>query len=431
MPKDGKRLEPQETRKQQVRRAREQRQQRILFLSLGGVGLLVLLVGAFGYYQENIGKLNNPIATVNGTNITVREYQADLRYALGSLQSQISSIQNTLSQASSDPSMSFLTSYYQQQLSSDVTQLLSLQHNELQQLVDDELVRQEAAKRGITVSQDEIDQEIEIEFGYQRATPTPTAGPSPTPTDTSTPTLTPTITPTSTPSPTPTGTITPTTPTVTPTEGPTQTPGPTSTPLTHSGFLEQKNQYLATLSKNNISEADFRRLVETTLYRRKLQAVLAKEVPTSAEQVHARHILVATYADAVKVEDRLKNGEDFAKLAEELSTDTASKAQGGDLGWLARDATVPEFTDAAFALAVNQISQPVTTTYGVHVIQSLGHEQNRPLDASALQQKQSSALTDWLQTARLSATIEQYYSDSYVPPDVSKAIATVQAATGQ
>jgi parvulin-like peptidyl-prolyl isomerase len=243
--------------------------------------------------------------------------------------------------------------------------------------------------------------------------------------------LTPTITPTSTPSPTPTGTITPTTPTVTPTEGPTGTPAPTSTPLSYSGFVTQKSTFLATLGKQNISEADFRKMIETSLYRRKLQAALAKEVPTSAEQVHVRHILVATYADATKVEDRLKNGEDFAKVAADVSTDTSSKAQGGDLGWLARGTTVAEFEDAAFALAVNQVSQPVTSTYGVHVIQVLGHEQNRPLDAAALQQKQSTALTDWLQKIRGTATIERYYSDAYVPKDVSNAIATVQALAGQ
>ncbi len=431
MPKEGKRA-PQENRKQQVRHAREQRQERILFLALGGVVALVLLVLGIGYYQENIGKLNSPIATVNGTSITVHEYQVNLRYEDGSLMSQLNSAQSNLSQIGTDPSTQFLKSYFQQQMSDVVGKILTLPQSELDTMIDDALIRQEAAKRGITVSADEIDQEIERQFGYQRATPTPTAGPSPTPTETGTPTLTPTITPTSAPSPTPTGTLTPTTPTVTPTEGPTETPEPTSTPLTFQGFQDQKKQFLDALSKNrNIGEADFRKIIETGLLRQKLQKAIGDTVPTSAEQVHVRHILVNTYTETLQIEDQLSKGADFAALALQYSTDTGSKDVGGDLGWFPRGQMVKEFEDAAFSLAINQISQPISTTYGVHIIQVLGHEQNRPLDPSALQQAQTTAFNDWLSQARLSGKIERFYSDAYVPPEVKNDIAQVQAATGQ
>ena len=325
MPKEGKRT-PQETRKQQVRRAREQRQERILFLALGGVALVILLVLGAGYYQENIGKLNSPIATVNGAPISVREYQASVRYSGTSLLSQWNSLRANLAQYGNDPSMSFFKDYFAQQQSELATQLLTLPRTELERLIDDEMVRQEATKRGITVSAGEIDEEVEREFGYFRATPTPTAGPSSTPTQTATPTRTPTITPTYTPSPTPTGTITPTTPTATPTLGPTEAPPPTATPLTYQGFQEQKKKFLENLSKNvQIGEADFRKMVESVLLRRKLGKVLGDEVPTTAEQVQARHILVKTYEDALKLKERLDKGEDFAKLAQELSEDTSNK----------------------------------------------------------------------------------------------------------
>ncbi len=428
MPKVGKRA-PEETRKQQIRRAKEQRQERFLFFGLGAVALLILLVVGFGYYQENIGKLNNPIATVNGTPITVRDYQLRLRYDSASLLSQLNSISSQMAQFGNDPSADFLKNYFSQQASQLATELVSLPNGDMENMIDDQIVRQEAAKRGITVSADEIDQEIERDFGYARATATPTAGPSPTPTNTLTPTLTPTVTPTNTPSPTPTGTITPTTPTVTPTQGPTETPGPTSTPMTYEGYQAQKKQFLDSIAKNEgMSEADFRKMVEASLLRRKLQDALAKEVPTTAEQVNARHILVNNMDDANKVETELKNGGDFAKLAAQYSTDTSNKDKGGDLGWFARGAMVAEFENAAFSLKVNEVSQPISTTYGIHIIQVLGHEQNRQLDESALQQKQSTALTDWLQTARLTAKIDRNYSDSYVPAEVKKAIAQVQAA---
>jgi parvulin-like peptidyl-prolyl isomerase len=304
-------------------------------------------------------------------------------------------------------------------------------------MIDDVLVRQEAAKEEITVSPDEIDQEIERDFGYQRATPTPTAGPSPTATETSTPTLTPTITPTFTPSPTytpsptPTGTITPTTPTVTPTEGPTPTPGPTSTPMTYQGFLDSKKKFLDSIAKSaQMSETDFRKMVEVTILRRKLQKAIADKEPTSVEQVHARHILVENLAEANQVEQLLSQGADFASLAMEYSTDTGTSSKGGDLGWFPRGVMDKTFEDAAFSLAVNQISQPITTTYGIHIIQVLGHEQNRPLDQAQLQQRESTALDNWLQTTRLTAKIEQYFREDYVPPEISKAIAQLQS-TGQ
>ncbi len=431
MPKEGKRA-PQETRKQQVRRAREQRQERILFLALGGVALVILLVMGWGYYQENVAKLDSPIATVNGASISVRDYQTNIRYQSGSLLSQFNSAQSNLSQIGSDPSTAFLKSYFQQQLSDVVTQILSLPRNEMESLIDNQLVRQEAAKRGITVSAEEIDQEVERQFGYARATPTPTEGPSPTPTETGTPTLTPTITPTSTPSPTPTGTITPTTLTVTPTEGPTDTPEPTATPLTFQGFQDQKKKFLDNLNTNShIGEVDFRKIMETGLLRQKLQKAFADAVPTTGEQVHARHILVQTYTETLQIEDRLSKGEDFAALAQQFSTDTGSKDTGGDLGWFPRGVMDKTFEDAAFSLAINQISQPVTTTFGVHIIQVLGREQNRPLEKTTLQQTQTAAFNDWLQQTRLTAKIDRFYSDSFVPPEVMTAIAQVQTAVGQ
>jgi parvulin-like peptidyl-prolyl isomerase len=427
MPKAVRRV-PEETRKQQVRRAREQRQERVLFLGLGAVALLVVLILAFGYYQENIGKLNNPIATVNGTPITVRDYQVRLRYDYASIESQLSSLQSNLAQFGNDPSADFLKNYFQQQQVQLVNELITLPRGELETLIDNEIVRQEAAKRNITVSEDEIDQEIERGFGYQRATPTPTAGPSPTATQTATPTLTPTITPTATPSPTPTGTITPTTPTITPTPGPTETPGPTSTPMTYQGFLDQKKEFLDNVGKSaGMNEADLRKMFQVIILRRKLNQMLADQVPTTAEQVHARHILVANYDDAVKVEDQLKQGKDFSDLAKQFSTDTSNKDNGGDLGWFSRGQMVKEFEDTAFSLKVDEISQPVTTTFGVHVIQVLGHEQNRPLDASALQQKQSAALTEWLDQNRVNFKTERFYRDEYVPPDIRKTITQIQA----
>jgi len=332
----------------------------------------------------------------------------------------------TLQQIGSDPTLAFIKASYEQQMQQLVLELVSLPNDMLETLIEDELVRQEAARRNITVTADEIEQEIEKYVGYYRPTPTPTAGPSPTPTMTSTPTLTPTPSPTYTPTPLPTGTLTPTTPTATPTIGPTETPLPTPTLMTYQSYLTERSKLFQNIAKSTqTSENDIRKMIEVSLLRRKLQQALAAEVPTKAEQVHARHILVKTYDDALQVQQRLNQGEDFAKLAQELSEDSGSKENGGDLGWFARGAMVKEFEEAAFALQPQQISTPITTTYGVHIIQVLEREQERELDATALARVQSTALTDWLQKAIIDPAnrIERFYRQAYVPAEVKKILA--------
>ncbi|GAN53076.1 peptidylprolyl isomerase [Tanticharoenia sakaeratensis] len=102
------------------------------------------------------------------------------------------------------------------------------------------------------------------------------------------------------------------------------------------------------------------------------QANYAKAKPE--EQVHARHILVASEAQAKDIIAQLNHGADFAKLATQLSTDKGSAgSNGGDLGWFKRGDMLPAFSDAAFKMKPNTITQtPVKTQYGWHVIQVLG-----------------------------------------------------------
>ena len=86
------------------------------------------------------------------------------------------------------------------------------------------------------------------------------------------------------------------------------------------------------------------------------------------QEVHARHILVATEQEAKDIEAALKGGADFAKLARDKSKDPSGASTGGDLGWFTKDQMVPEFSDAAFKLAKGQISNPVHTQFGWHII---------------------------------------------------------------
>jgi len=86
------------------------------------------------------------------------------------------------------------------------------------------------------------------------------------------------------------------------------------------------------------------------------------------EEVHARHILVDNEDDAKKIAARIKGGEDFAKVAAEASKDPGSKAEGGDLGWFTKERMVAPFAEAAFKLNAGQVSDPVKTQFGWHVI---------------------------------------------------------------
>ncbi len=86
------------------------------------------------------------------------------------------------------------------------------------------------------------------------------------------------------------------------------------------------------------------------------------------QEVRARHVLVETEDEAKKVAGRLKGGEDFGKVAGEVSKDPGSKSDGGDLGFFTQDRMVQPFAEAAFKLEAGQISDPVKTPFGWHVI---------------------------------------------------------------
>lgn len=91
------------------------------------------------------------------------------------------------------------------------------------------------------------------------------------------------------------------------------------------------------------------------------------------KEIHARHILVKTDAEARDAISKLKNGADFGKLAALISTDKGSASQnGGDLGWFKKGDMIPAFSDAAFAMKPNEYSTtPVKSQYGYHIIQVL------------------------------------------------------------
>ncbi len=98
------------------------------------------------------------------------------------------------------------------------------------------------------------------------------------------------------------------------------------------------------------------------------------------EEVRARHILVENEEEAKKIIARIKGGEDFAKTAREVSKDPGSGAEGGDLGYFSKERMVPEFAEAAFAARPGDVTGPVKSQFGWHVIK-LEDRRNRPVPA--------------------------------------------------
>jgi parvulin-like peptidyl-prolyl isomerase len=155
-----------------------------------------------------------------------------------------------------------------------------------------------------------------------------------------------------------------------------------------------------------------------------------------ADSREVRHILVKTKAEADKLHDELENGASFATLAKEKSLDPGSKDQGGKLT-VSKGQTVEAFDKAAFSLDTNQISAPVKTQYGYHIIQPLTDvkkgrvtaftEVRSQIKSQLLQQKKSDAVSAWVAKVEKQYKDKVQYAAGYAPPDTT---ATDTGTTG-
>lgn len=417
------------TKKHLARMERERLQRR--YILIGSLAVVIIVVGllAYGIIESTVLQPRQPVATVGDEKIRTGDFQARVRFQRRQLIQQYLSLYQNMQLFGSDQQTQ---AFFQQNLNQIQMQLepQTLGQETLNAMVDEVLIRKEAEKRGITVSQEEVDQRIQEEFGFFPGGEPPTSTPYPTDVPTSTlsalqlsllpPTATlpantatatgsvdltstPEVTGTSVPpestpaTPSPSPTLTPTGPT------PTPLPSPTPTEYTLEKFQEDYKQAVSSLEKEvNFNEADLRALISADILRQKVMEAITADVPHEQDQVWARHILVADEATAKQVLERLDAGEDFATLAAEFSTDESNKNTGGDLGWFPLGTMVSEFEKVAFNLPIGQISDPVQTTFGWHIIQVLGHEM-RTLPFSEYQQLQQTKFDEWLQEKRTEA----------------------------
>ncbi|MFN2351127.1 MAG: peptidylprolyl isomerase, partial [Kiritimatiellia bacterium] len=144
-----------------------------------------------------------------------------------------------------------------------------------------------------------------------------------------------------------------------------------------------------------------------------------------------RHILIATEAEesdeakaekrqqAEQIRDQLKEGADFAKLAEEHSA-CPSKASGGDLGEFQRGQMVPAFEDVAFELEIDEFSDVVETQYGYHIIQAVGHTQPRTIEIDEARGRIMEALKGQMVQERAEMLLDNLRRDTTVTYNVEE-----------
>lgn len=518
------------TRKQARLHARDRERNRKLYIGAGSAILLAMLIIVAGALYAFAYVPNSTLAKAGADTIVTKDFWQRMRLERSRLTSQLVNLQQLEQQ--------FGQSFFTQQINQIQAQLQSpftLGMQVLDDMIDEKIVAQEAAARGITVSDEEVEAALREEIARNRnaitvpqATETAEAGIAATATATA---WTPTPLPTIDANLVVTATATPL---------PTAEPLPTQPIISDTGYTEGLNELSTTLSDiNSVDLEGYRAVIRARLLADKLSAAIGEETVTATEeQVHARHILInvitptvslsntnvitaplapglspsgtLTASDAISgdvatgstltatapvsattaptaaapvtptttvttalatataplsptaaltsagsitatagvtattgvttvpgitstagitdttqpeapvertdaeakalaesLRQRILAGEDFATLAREYSDDTGSGAQGGDLSWFGRTAMVAPFAEAAFTLPIGEISEPIKTQFGYHLIEVLEKDENRPKEESQLQQERAQAFQDWLQEKKTTIEIER------------------------
>lgn len=362
---------PPQNKKFLAQKERENRQKRIIIIATISVLVIVLGLVAYGVIDRFVLTPKVSIIELEDQTITADQFEQQVRWRRRNLIMDVDQMLNTFQQLGGTQEV---FGYFEQQLMIAVNSLqqpLLVGQEVLQALIGDIILLVEAEKMGIVVDDVRIDKEIQEAFGYfaeGTATPAATLAPSSTP-ETS--------------------------------DNQDGEPDPTATPLlqpteyTEELFNNNFQEFLLSVKDVGISEKTIRDIIKISVIREEIIEIVSADVAEEAEHVWIRHILVDDEETANEVIEKLADGEDFVDLAAEYSLDTSNKDLGGDLDWFSRGAMVPAFEEAAFALKVGEISDPVQTDFGWHILESLGKDVLL-LEPSAYQQLRNQAYSDWM-----------------------------------
>lgn len=171
-----------------------------------------------------------------------------------------------------------------------------------------------------------------------------------------------------------------------------------------------QEQFEAWLAANNLSLAEFKETLRFQLIANQMFEQITDEVPNSAPQIQLRQILVGDETTARDIIAQLKTGTSFVELAAAYSLDESNRESGGSLGWFPRGAKLvpPEIEEIAFSLAVNEVSGPIKTPLGYHIIQLEAKEENRPLAPELGPVLKEQRFSSWLAEQRAASLIEKF-----------------------
>lgn len=414
------------SKKYKARLQTEQQKRKMLIIAASVIFALILVVILYGVIDQTFLKMRKPVAKVDNEIIRSSEFIKMVKLERQQMNAQAYQYESYKQFFGFDQQNAAYFDSLIQQIQSQMAIPESIGATVIQKMIDQKVIRLYAEENGITATDQEIQEAIQRDFAYYpNGTPTPENTATPYATSTLNPTQLALVTPTPTQEPveeknedvdseTTVETevneseaeeenIVEATPTVVST--PTVVPSPTA--YTEDLFQQNYQQFLQNFSKIGLNENDIFDLYRTQIISQKVYDLVTADTPTIEDQLWARHILVGTLEEAQEVLKRLDNGEDWTEIAAEVSTDESNKDRGGDLGWFGRNKMVAEFENAAYDLEVGEISDPVETSFGFHIIQLLGKEA-RPLDSSTLDQNKEMAFSAWLTAEKEKYTIEQF-----------------------
>lgn len=341
-----------QTKKQIAMGRRQARQNRIIWLSIGLLAVVILAILGSGLVREVVMRPATAVATVNGDKVRRGEYEALLTLQRYNLRQGLSELSASLQQLDpADETNQQLISIFQNQMSLYESELASLPSTVLEQLIEDQLVAQKAQELNISISSADVDQQIydSQTQALQQTAPL---------TDTET----------------------------------VETP----TPIPQK---ELDAAYKASIDAVGISNRDYRAIVQRQLLRIAVQENLASQVPATGLVIHVQQIQADTEEQAAEARSRLEAGEDFATVAREMSTDAQVEETGGDLGWVAPGQNIglygQDWDTLISDLEIGAIGQ-VESHGAFYVVQVLERDDAGALPESVLLQRQNSALSDWL-----------------------------------
>jgi parvulin-like peptidyl-prolyl isomerase len=399
------------SREYRSRAQREAQLQRRVVLGVTAAVVVSVVVLAIFLVKDLLIDPNQIVASVDGQNITVAEFQQRVRLERFLLSQQLSGVidlYRNFGMTDEQINQQLLSQPPYSDWMSELQIPDQLGNRVVNDLVEDAIVRQKAAELGITVSQEDIDAAKQDYFGFDPAT----AGLPPTPTLTPTITPTPFVSPTPSPIPsaTPTTEVTPevtaeATAEVEPTA--TWTPLPTFTPtatLTADELVAQfetnVSEYYDTIRSNTgLGNDVIDRYFERLALRNALRDAVTADNPDLTLQVNVRHILVATEEEAQDMLAALEAGESFSDLARSVSTDTGSGSQGGELGWSPITNYVKPFADAVRDAEIGAVVGPVQSEFGYHIIQVRAREEREP-EEGQLDTAKNRVFENWLEEQR-------------------------------